>query len=124
MRAKAPESLCAGGLSKSKEKMLYTGMTRFRDACRRGGRRERLLQLHGGNIDCIARTRKSVCEGRCKANGKIAEQEGKTYHSGSAGALRQGGGGEKKQSEKPAETFCFSGFQTVEKVNGNIADFR
>ena len=91
--------------------MLYTGLTRFRGACRRGGRRERLLRLHGGNIDCIARTRKSVCEGRRKANGKIVEQEGKISHSGSAGALRQGGGAEKKQSEKPAETFCFSGFR-------------
>ena len=91
MHAKAPESLCAGGLSKSKEKMLHTGLTRFRGACRRGGRRERLLRLHGGNIDYTARTRKNVCEGCCKVNGKIVEQEGKTSHSGSAGALRQGG---------------------------------
>ena len=96
MLAKAPESLCAGGLSKSKEKMLHTGLTRFRGACRRGGRRERLLRLHGGNINCTARPRKSVCEGRCKANGKDVEQEGKTSHSGSAGALWTSRGGKRK----------------------------
>lgn len=101
MHAKAPESLCEGCLSKSKEKEPHTGLTRFRDACRRGGRRERLLRLHGGNIDCAARTRKSVCEGRCKVNGKVVEQEGKTSHNGSAGALRQGGEERKNKAKNP-----------------------
>lgn len=100
MRAKAPESLCAGGLSKSKEKMLHTGLTRFRGACRRGGRRERLLRFHGGNIDCTAGTRKSVCEERCKVNGKDVEQEGKTSHGGSAGALWTSRGGKRKTKRK------------------------
>ena len=88
-------------------------MTRFRGACRRGGRRERLLRLHGGNIDCTARPRKSVCEVRCKVNGKIVEQEGKTSHSGSAGALRQGRGERKTKR-----------IQTVGKLTGKIANFR
>lgn len=102
MRAKAPESLCAGGLSKSKEKMLHTGLTRFRGACRRGGRRERLLRLHGGNINCTAGTRKSACEGRCKANGKDVEQEGKTSHGGSADKQ---GRKEKNKAKNPLKHF-------------------
>ena len=50
MRAKAPESFCAGCLPKSKERMLHTGLTRFREAYRQVKRR----------CICCAKT-KNIC---------------------------------------------------------------
>ena len=80
--------------------MLHTGLTRFRGACRRGGRRERLLRLHGGNIDYTAGTRKSVCEGRCKANGKICRIRGKNLSRRLCGRFADKQGREEKNKAK------------------------
>ena len=103
--------------------MLHTGLTRFQGACRQGGRRERLLRLYGGNIDCAARPRKSVCEGRCKANGKESNKREKPLMAALRALCGQAGEGREKQSEKSAETFCFSGFRLPANLLGRWRTF-
>ena len=125
MHAKAAESLCAGCLSKSKEK-IHAQSERFWSAYRREGRKEVICAKNQGRMrKCrLCRKRaKSVCDGHCNADGKDVEQEKKASHSGSAGALRKSRGGERKRKEKPAETFCFSGFGRSINLLGRLQIF-
>ena len=68
------------------------------------------------NKRCMQKSRlcrkraKSACEGRCNADGKRVEQEKRASHSGSAGTLQKGRGGErKKKGKNPLKFFVSAG---------------
>ena len=113
MHAKAAESLCAACLSKSKEKCRAHKQSAFRtltdgkDAgkvhCAKNRRRMQKSRLY-------RKRAKSACEGRCNADGKRVEQEKRASHSGSAGTLQKGRGGErKKKGKNPLKHFASAG---------------
>ena len=127
VRAKAAESLCAACLTKSKEKshthsqnafgVLTDGKNAGEVHCAKNQRCMRKCWL------CRKRA-KSTCEGCCNADGKDVEQEKRASHSGSAGALQKGRGGEEeKETGKPAETFCFNGFGRSINLLGRLQIF-
>ena len=126
MHAKAAGSLCAGCLPKRKEKDYTHNQSAFR-ALTDGKNAGEVLCAK--NQRCMRKCRlcrkraKNACEGRCKANGKDVGQERRTLHSDSAGTLRKDRGGKKKETGKPAETFCFSGFGRSINLLGRLRIF-
>lgn len=75
MRTKAPESLCAGGLSKSKEDAAHRADT-LPGGLQTGKTQAHLLCENQGYLpECRLNRKgaKNVCEGCCKTNGKRTE---------------------------------------------------
>ena len=127
MHAKAAESLCAGCLTKSKEKTartartllggLQTGKTQRGVPCAKNQRCMRKCRL------CRKRA-KNACEGRCNADGKECRTREKSFSQRLCGRFaEERGSGEEKERKKPAETFCFSGFGRSIDLLGRLQIF-
>lgn len=114
MRAKAAESLCTVCLSMGRKREATRTIGALLRCLQTGRAQEKssLRKTKGvcGNADCVARGQRALVRDAAMQTVKMSNKRKELLTATlRAHCGRAGGRGEKRETEKPAETFCFNG---------------